>query len=252
MFTRTPAGFVDGRKKLQAMLTEVLENGSDPVTATRLWNMLAGPISAPLVDEENSTREVEEPGVFELLAEMEGAFPQLNALTDKSTQAMQKMTALAESATADLHTSDAAKGGFAGRLRIANRMATQLSPIADEFEEVADGFEQQIASIDAGMSCLLDLIEENPAQLKEMGAFPEILQTLVTNIRTANRVKLSSRRLSRIPASSQDPCECRLGASRTRQSAPPRRWNMPKCGVLGCNRLRIQRLRAIPARPHDD
>jgi hypothetical protein len=187
MFTRTPAGFVDGRKKLQAMLTEVLENGSDPVTATRLWNMLAGPISAPLVDEENSTREVEEPGVFELLAEMEGAFPQLNALTDKSTQAMQKMTALAESATADLHTSDAAKGGFAGRLRIANRMATQLSPIADEFEEVADGFEQQIASIDAGMSCLLDLIEENPAQLKEMGAFPEILQTLVTNIRTANK-----------------------------------------------------------------
>ena len=39
------------------------------------------------------------------------------------------------------------------------------------------------------MSCLLDLIEENPAQLKEMGEFPDVLQTLVTKVRATNETQ---------------------------------------------------------------
>src|SRR5882724_30518 len=136
-----------------------------------------------------SPNEIEEPGVFELLAEMEGAFPELNTLVERSVQAVQKMTTLAENATADVHQNDAAQGGFAGRLRVANKMAAQLSPVADEFEAVADGYEKQVASIDAGMTCLLDLVEQDPAQLKDTGSFPQLVQTFVSSVRQANKMQ---------------------------------------------------------------
>jgi hypothetical protein len=190
-FARTPAGFVDARKNLGSLIAAALDGSFDPVTATRVWNPQSAGIEAviPTANQTTSPNEIEEPGVFELLAEMEGAFPELNTLVERSVQAMQKMTILAENATADVHQNDAAQGGFAGRLRVANKMAAQLSPVADEFEAVADGYEKQVASIDAGMTCLLDLIEQDPAQLKDTGSFPQLVQTFVSSVRQANKMQ---------------------------------------------------------------
>jgi hypothetical protein len=96
---------------------------------------------------------------------------------------MEKMTARAESATVETQQSDAAHGGFAGRLRVADKLAAELSLVADELEAVADDFERQAASIDAGMTCLLDLIEQDPTQAKYLGSFPDVLQKFATTIR---------------------------------------------------------------------
>jgi hypothetical protein len=128
-FARTPAGFVDAQKNLGSLIAAALDGSFDPVTATRVWNPHSARIEAviPTGNQTTSPNEIEEPGVFELLAEMEGAFPELNTLVERSVQAMQKMTTLAENATADVHQNDAAQGGIAGRLRVANKMAARMS-----------------------------------------------------------------------------------------------------------------------------
>jgi hypothetical protein len=190
-FSRTPAGLVDARKKLRELLAVALEGGSDPVTATRLWGPQAveegsGP---PIADQPRPSNEAEEPGVFELLAEMEEAFPEISGLAARSTQAMKEMTALAESGVAEARKDDVVRAGFAGRLRLANKMAAQLSPIADELEAVADGFEKQVARIDSGMTCLLDLVEQDPSQLKDMGLFADTIRELVSNVHQASEAQ---------------------------------------------------------------
>ena len=120
---------------------------------------------------------------------MEGALPELVSLAQKSTQAMQKMTALAEGGTAEVLRSDAAKSGFAGRLKVANKMAAELLPIADELEAVAEGYEDQVTRIDAGMTCLLDWIEQDPSQLGQMDQFPAMIKEFVTAVHSANEAQ---------------------------------------------------------------
>ena len=186
-FSRTPAGLVDGRKKLRELLLATLGGGSDPVTATRLWNT-APVVETSLVHSDNEDRqsnEVEEPGVFELLAEMEAAFPELTKLATGTTQAMMKMTALAEKGTAEARSEEAAKAGFAGRLELANKMAVDLSPIADELETLAEGYERQVARIDAGMICLTDLVDQDPSQREGITTFAETIKGFVSNVRYA-------------------------------------------------------------------
>jgi hypothetical protein len=189
-FSRTPAGLVDGRKKLEAAVAAGLNEEFDPVTATRIWASPAlGEILSPAVDQPPLEIESEEPGVFELLATMEGAFPELLALTQGSVSAMGTMTALTQAATEEIHKSDAAKQGFAGRLRVANKLATALSPVADDLENLAQAYEDRLASIHAGMNCLLTLVEENPSQLATMEEFPKSLQTFVASVRQANKMQ---------------------------------------------------------------
>lgn len=191
-FSRTPAGLVDGRKKLETAIAAALDGQFDPVTATRVWALpSAGDILSAPLEQLVPDVEGEEPGVFELLATMEGAFPELVGLAEKSGHAMERMTALTQEATAEIHRSDAAKQGFAGRLRVANKLAAELSPVADEFEGLAEAFEDRLASIDSGMACLLDLLDENPSELAEAPDFPDQILSFVTSVRQANEMQAS-------------------------------------------------------------
>jgi hypothetical protein len=191
-FSRTAAGLVDGRKKLRESLTATLDGGADPVTPTRLWNASAlEEVPSASYSDESSTMptEIEEPGVFELLAEMEAAFPELTTLAQRTQRAMTEMAALAERGTAELQKDEVVKAGFAGRLVLANRMAAELSPIADEFEVVAEGFERQVARIDAGMTCLTDMVDQDPSQREGIAGFADTIKEFVTNVRYANEAQ---------------------------------------------------------------
>jgi hypothetical protein len=191
-FLRTPAGIVDGRKKLEMALDAALNGDPDLVTATKIWNAAS---FAPFLTTTASIADVpsisvEEPGVFELLASMESAFPELVELSQRATTAMEQLAALAVASTAETHRSDAAKAGFAGRLRIANKMASDLVPIADQFEETATGFEDRISRVDLGMACLLDIFENDPAQFADSGEFPSQIENLVEAVRITNERQL--------------------------------------------------------------
>jgi hypothetical protein len=191
-FSRTPAGLVDGRKKLEAAIVTAVGGHFDPVTATRLWaSPLAGEMLSTPGDQPAPEVETEEPGVFELLASMEGAFPELSKLADRSGDVMLRMATLTETATEEVRRSDTAKLGFVGRLGVANRLAETLSPVADEFEEIAKKYEERLASIDAGMTCLLDMVEENPSELAEAKDFPEQIGAFVATVRDVNERQAS-------------------------------------------------------------
>src|SRR5262249_35134568 len=114
----------------------------------------------------------------------------LSALVVRMSAGMERMTGLVRIATGELQASDAKKAGFAGRLRVANHLASELSPVADELESVAEGCDRHIARIDAGMECLLDLIEQDPAQLKEISAFREVIGTLAARARETNAIQI--------------------------------------------------------------
>jgi methyl-accepting chemotaxis protein len=157
------------------------------VSATRIWtSSSSGALFSPRIEQLESDSEVDNLGTFEVLAAMESAFPELQTLTERRTATMERMTELTQQATAELHQSDAAKRGFAGRLTLANKLAGHLSPVADELEEIATAYEDRVGRIDAGMTCLFESIEENPSQLKDMGTFPQSISTFASTIRQTN------------------------------------------------------------------
>lgn len=184
-FARTPAGLVDARKKLETAVRAAVAGDFDPVTATRLWNPMH-PLEVspqPVTDSSVDTAEDDQPGFLELLSEMESALPELNALSERARKSMERMGELATTATADVQRSDSMKAGFAGRLTVANKLAKDLSPIADELETIADGYEKRVTSVDSGMTCLLDIVEQDPSQAKEMEQFAQAVRLFVENVR---------------------------------------------------------------------
>jgi hypothetical protein len=186
-FSRTPSGLVDGRKQLEAAIATALAGEFDSVTATRLWRSSAsGALFSPKTDQTEPEIEVDNPGTFELLAAMETAFPELNELTERRTATMMRIAALTQDATAEVHQGDAANKGFAGRLMLANKLAGQLASVADDLEEIATAYEDRVSRIDAGMTCLLDSVDEDPSQLKDMGTFAQSIKTFVLAIREAD------------------------------------------------------------------
>ena len=187
-FARTPAGLVDARKKLEAAVVAALAGNFDAVTATRLWNPTVS-VEVPSPTQEDAAPTVGEDddvGILELLSEMESALPELIGLSERAARSMTAMGALATEATADIHRSDSMKAGFAGRLKIANKLAGDLAPIADDLESVAEGFEQSLTRVDSGMACLLDLVEQDPDQAKELQDFATVPGTFVDNVRQAS------------------------------------------------------------------
>src|SRR6266404_769263 len=133
-FTRTPAGLVDGRKKLEAAIASALRGEFDLVTATRIWQGASALETQPLATLGESNENPDELGTMELLAEMESAIPDLASLLNESTAISRRLGEIAESSTLEIQQSDANSGGFAGRLQVANRLASLMASTADELE----------------------------------------------------------------------------------------------------------------------
>jgi len=64
---------IDGRRRLTKVLGVALDEGADPVTATRVWFE-----RDTLAQAEELTEEGSEPGFLEMLADMEAALTGLN------------------------------------------------------------------------------------------------------------------------------------------------------------------------------
>jgi hypothetical protein len=165
LFTRTPAGLVDGRKKLENAVEASLRGEFDPVTATRVWRGLpAAPVEQIRVSKD-SGEDADDPGTMELLAEMESAIPALGVLLEESTVISRRVAAAADSSTLEIQQSDANNGGFAGRLLVANRLAGAMASAADEFEAIAGKFEERTQVVSAGINCLIEAIDADPSAL---------------------------------------------------------------------------------------
>lgn len=180
-FSRTPAGLVDGRKKLEAALDSALSGGGSLVTAARIF---AGPRPADetargaIVKDEVGVEAEEEPGFLEVLADMESAMPEMSQSLTHMTGVIERLGGLSERGTQDMEANDRQGGGASGRLLVALRFAEALNDPADALERIAANYEDQLGRVNRGMNYLIEQVEQDPDKAQELGELPQSLRTM--------------------------------------------------------------------------
>jgi hypothetical protein len=172
-FRRSEAGLIDARESLVSALREGLDGNYDPVTAFRVWNetdLTAVPEEGPEAIEDD------QPGILERLVRMEEALPKLIVTMQEVTSLSAALTEDMNAAQEEVAASDARGGGASGRLSIAVRFSRRLDESAEGMEDLAGRFEEQLRSIDPGVSAILTTLEEDPNQIADA---IEFLETLV-------------------------------------------------------------------------
>ena len=184
-FKRTAGGLVEARDQLEEFLRTALTGSGRPVTATRVWN------EARKVDEAESESavaasnrpevdiEVDEPGFIEVLAEGEDALGGLARTLESATDWIKEVGATIGASGEAIVESDARKGGFAGRLQVARRLAADLDNPATELEASALDYAERVTKFDAMVQYLLDRVESGEGEASDIQEFAESLITLV-------------------------------------------------------------------------
>jgi hypothetical protein len=183
-FVHGDMGYIDAREQLEAALTTGLQEGSDAVSATRIW--LEGSTPAlQSVQEQVAADEADddEPGFLDLLAEAETAMPQIGQNLEVGIAVLESIGEAMEKATAEAQEADRRGAGMAGRLTAAQRLAENLAGPAAELQQVANTHEAIIGRVDPGVAYLIGQMEENPALLSEAGGFPEAVEGLANAAR---------------------------------------------------------------------
>jgi hypothetical protein len=176
-FRRTEGGLVEIRDALVASLRAGLEGRGKPVTATRVWNELAGvdaaSISAAVVAsyQPEEADEPDEPGFMDVLADGEAAVVEMTGVFERAGASMEEWGNLALAAKVKIDESDAHNAGFAGRLRVAMDLAKELEPSARSLEEEAAEFNEGVAKMDAMVKYIIARANEDPVEASESREF---------------------------------------------------------------------------------
>jgi hypothetical protein len=193
-FVRTPAGMIEARRRLTAALVEAKASGCDPTTAGRLLAAIidqaertatghgSGTSLASSLEEsadpERLTAEMsdeDQPGFLEILADSEAALPAAGEKLTELTELMQRGLVIAQEGTEAMSESDAAGRGSVGKLLAVRSFADKFRPISERAEQLAADYEADMKKVDAGMSYLLDRLEQEPGLIHEAGDFPRSL-----------------------------------------------------------------------------
>lgn len=137
-----------------AALAQRLVTANAEVTAA----VTAAPIVVPDVDEADGS-----PGRMDLLADMEEAMPEWTRIVERVGEIMVELAARMEQATAEGEAADKRGQGFAGRLTVARRLATDLAGPADEVVRLGSEFTEKLNSVDGGVRAIVEMAPETAA-----------------------------------------------------------------------------------------
>jgi hypothetical protein len=188
VFTRTPLGLVEGRQRVEAAIQAFLDDGCDRITATRIMRedfpMTSGGPPSPSEprDDDGPIHADDGPGFVDMVADLESAFPQVNAIIHAVTAEIEQAGNLAEESAAAITEQGRSDPSFAARLPIIARYAVSLDASAARLDTLAHDYAENINIMDPGMGVLLDRLAEDPAL---SGEAPEFLPSLVTMGATA-------------------------------------------------------------------
>jgi hypothetical protein len=129
----------------------------------------------PLSGNEPQIAEEHGPGLLEILAEGEEAFPQFNDLVNRASPIIAAMGSYAEEATREIERNNTQGKGFAARLAVARKLAGQLEEPAGELEEIASSYQEALLKMDPMVRLMLTILDENPSQAREA---PELLDSI--------------------------------------------------------------------------
>lgn len=184
-FSRSDRGLVDARRRLERAIEVGLIEGSDPVTATRVW--LGGSRTPPTdgssaeslsdAGENEQPDELNEAGFLDRMQSLEETFPRMTERVNSIGELLVRLGAEAEEVGRETQVLNAAHAPASARLSALNRFSAAIQPYADELTSTTKLFASDMSSIDSNVSGLLDFIEENPEMLE---ASAEFLDTLVS------------------------------------------------------------------------
>lgn len=161
LFKRTEGGLIEARKNLAKALAIGLEDGGDPVSATRIW-FESPELSA---SSELAPREVDdddEVGFLEKLADLEDGMHGIVPILGNAARITEEITAHFNQSTEETTRSDEQSGGAGARVQIANRLAARLEDPASRLEVVVGEYAQSVRRMDPGMTYLLQRLVDEP------------------------------------------------------------------------------------------
>ncbi len=120
--------------------------------AQRLAEIIdTAPPAVPVVAPASSQDDEEPPGILEVMAEMEAALPAWFDTVQEFAEIIARIVAESSWATDEIATSDARGGGFAGRMRVADEMASRLTEPVEKVEALGSKYWAELAAIDPGV-----------------------------------------------------------------------------------------------------
>lgn len=182
-FKRTEGGLIELHDALIEMLRTALEGGGKPVTATRVWNEPGGVEPAAVAravaashQPDDDTAGADEPGVVDILAEGEEAVMEMTAVLGRASALIEDVGSTTARFKEQVEYSDARRGGFAGRLRIARELAGELSAPAASLEEEAEDFIGEATKLDVMMRYIIGRYRHDEMDDEERESVKTFLQ----------------------------------------------------------------------------
>ncbi len=185
-FSRSDRGLIDARNKLTKALTAGLAEGSDPVTATKIWAGAASSTSSGSVEFDSELTgldtevdDVEQDGFLELIKTVEETFPHLTDTATSIGAHIAEMGSEAEAVGREMETLNTQQAPTSARLSTVARFAAQLSSHADQMESLIASFSADMDKIDGSVNGLLEFLSEHPdVWTEDIEDFLDQLETL--------------------------------------------------------------------------
>jgi TIR domain len=164
--------------RLAARLAEITEQ----LTVT----VPAEPAGPPLAEATNGGATDDSPGLLEVLAAGEAAAPRLADALDAISEQINIVGDLMERAAEDMRRSDARGAGFAGRLRVSERVARELQEPSQKIADLGHVYASELVTLDPAMLTLLDAARDAaPEDAASATEFIASIQSLWRNAETA-------------------------------------------------------------------
>jgi len=168
MISRTQFGLIDARKKLTAAIELGLQGSSDLVAATRVWEALRSGAAADVSvilgtegnDEVKDIDEEDSDGYLELIMKLSESFEPLTATTEAIGACLVTLGEETEASSRELNSLPSGASQTT-RLTMLRKFADALNVRGTEFEQLTASFDENLRSLDASVSPLLELIAAN-------------------------------------------------------------------------------------------
>lgn len=183
IFRRSEAGLIEARKRLAQAISEGLQRGGDPVSATRVWfehSLLASPAATTSVTP--AAQDDEEPGFLEKLADMLEGMQSLTKIAETVAAITTEIGQFAREAGEHNERINKLGGAPGAKLEITNKLARKLDDPATRLEVLVGEYSQSIERTNPGVVHVLRQIRENPQAREEAGDFPQHIMSLILAI----------------------------------------------------------------------
>lgn len=183
-FNRDEAGLIAVRDQLIESLRAALESGPTDLRATRMFansDLQDSTIEEDVRKSAAPDTDVlpEEPGIIDMLAEAETAVTHVSEVLVNAQTQIVEIGERSKAAGEDVADPSVQAKGFAGRLQITRKLASDLDGPATELESSANEFYADVQSIDAMVRHVIARVESGEENTDEIGTFLSGIKELV-------------------------------------------------------------------------